>query len=98
MHFHHPNGTTTSISWNGQQADIDENGVFELPVEAAADLATFGIVPGDPEPAEVTVPVSQWKNVDLLAKAVELGLELPPDIKRPDLIKAVTEAINAAKA
>ena len=73
--------------------------MFDLPEAAAVDLAAFGIVAGDPapaEPADVPVPVSQWKNVDLLAKAAELGLELPPDIKRPDLIKAVTAAVTAA--
>lgn len=99
MHFYHPKGTALSIGWNGEAFEPDANGVFDLPEEAAADLVAFGIIPGDPapaEPAEVTVPISQWKNVDLLAKAGELGLELPPDIKRPDLIKAVTAAVTAA--
>jgi hypothetical protein len=97
MHFFHPKGTVTAIGWHEQNFDPDTNGVFDLPEEAAADLAAFGVIPGDPppvEPAEVLVPVSQWKNVDLLAKADQLGLQLPPDIKRPDLIKAVTDAIN----
>ena len=99
MHFYHPKGTATSIGWNGEAFEPDANGVFDLPAEAARDLAPFGILAGDPAPAEaaeIAVPVSQWKNVDLLAKATELGLELPPDIKRPDLIKAVTTAITAA--
>jgi hypothetical protein len=97
MHFYRPNSPLTSVSWQDHSADADANGVVDLPEEAAADLAAFGIIPGDPapaEPAEVTVPISQWKNVDLLAKADQLGLQLPPDIKRPDLIKAVTDAIN----
>ena len=101
MHFYHPQDAVTSIGWNGESFDPDANGVFDLPEEATADLAAFGLVPGDPapaEPVEVVVPVSQWKNDALLAKAVELGLELAPDIKRPDLIKAVTAAINGAKA
>ena len=96
MKFYDPNGAAKSIGWNGEAYDPDENGVFDIPEEAAPTLADFGIIPGEPAPAEptiVTVPVSQWKNVDLLAKAAELGLELAPDIKRPDLIKAVTAAM-----
>jgi hypothetical protein len=98
MHFHHPKGTVMSIGWDGKSFDPDENGVFDLPEQAAADLAAFGLIPGDPAPAEpeVFVPVSQWTNVALLAKAKEIGLELPPDIKRPDLIKAVSTALTAA--
>ena len=101
MHFYDPQGAATSIGWNGESFEPDANGVFDLPDEALRDVTSFGIVAGDPapaEPAEVLVPISQWKNVDLLAKAAELGIELPPDIKRPDLIKAVTTAINAAPA
>jgi len=98
MHFHHPDSPITSLSWQGEQFAADANGVVDLPEAAGADLAAFGIVPGDPalaEPAEITVPVSQWKNVDLLAQAKVLGLELPPDIKRPDLIQAVAAAMKA---
>lgn len=93
MHFHHPSNTPTSLSWQGEAFEPDENGVFDLPEAAAADLAAFGIIPGDPGPAEVAVPISQRSNVDLLAKAADLGLELPADIKRPDLIKAVAAAV-----
>ncbi len=96
MHFHHPSNTPTSLSWQGEAFEPDENGVFDIPEAAAADLAAFGIIAGDPGPAEpavVVVPVSQWTNVALLAKATELGLQLPPDIKRPDLIKAVAAAV-----
>jgi hypothetical protein len=98
MHCYHPQNTASGISWGGQQFEPDANGVFDVPEAAAADLAAFGIVPGDPapaEPAEVTVPISQWKNVDLLAKAAELGLQLDPAIKRPDLIQAVAAALKA---
>jgi hypothetical protein len=96
MHFHHPGNTPTSLSWQGEAFEPDENGVFDISEAAAADLAAFGIIAGDPalpEPAEVAVPISQWKNDALLAKAAELGLQLPPDIKRPDLIKAVAAAV-----
>jgi len=85
----------TAISWQGQQFEADANGVFEVPDDAAPELAAFGLIPGEPE--TVTVPVSQWKNDVLLAKAAELGLELAADIKRPDLIKAVSEALKAAE-
>lgn len=98
MHFYHPQNAATAISWQGQDFAPDANGVFDLPEEAAADLDAFGIIQGDPdlpEPAEIAVPVSQWKNVDLLAQAKVLGLELPPDIKRPDLIQAVAAAMKA---
>jgi hypothetical protein len=40
------------------------------------------------------VPVSQWSNADLLAKAAELNIELPADIKRPALIQAVAAALK----
>lgn len=98
MHFYHPENIATSVSWQGEQFAPDADGVFDLPGAAAADLAAFGVLPGDPapaEPAEIAVPVSQWKNVDLLAQAKVLGLELPPDIKRPDLIQAVAAAMKA---
>ena len=91
----------TSLSWNGNQFDADANGGFEVPDEAVVDLASFGVLPGEAapsEPANVVIPVSQWRNVDLLAKAEEIGLELPPDIKRPALIQAVAAALSQKAA
>ena len=76
----------TSVSWGGKTYSIDEHGAFDVPDEAVPDLLAHGLTPtapAAPDPDEITVPVSQWKNEALIAKAAELGLELAADIKRP---------------
>lgn len=97
MHVHDPKAAVTSLSWGGQRFDPDERGVFDVPEEAIPHLVAHGLVAGDPpaaEPEDIAVPIPRWKNEALLAKAAELGLELAPDIKRPDLIQAVTTALK----
>ena len=91
-----PDGAT-SISWGGQTFEADSTGAFEVPAEAVADLLPHGLTtrPVTADDVPITVPISQWKNEDLLTKAAALGLNLSPDIKRPQLIQAVTEALKA---
>jgi len=95
MFFHHP--TITSLSHDGETYTADERGVIEAPASAAEAFAAFGVLPWtDPghQAPQAPKPISQWSNDDLKAKAVELGLELPEDIKRAELIQAVTGAIK----
>ena len=77
----HSTNDQTSVFWGGQVFEADERGLFDVPEKALTDLMSHGLVIGErvttDEPEVVAVPVSNWKNVDLLAKAEELGLELP---------------------
>jgi len=87
----------TSLSWRGQGYTADENGVFDVPEEALPDLAPFGLIPGEPTPATSTGAPngnpSQWTTEALQAEALRLGVDAT--LPRPDLIKAVAQAIKA---
>lgn len=101
MKIHDPKKQITSLSWAGEPYEADADGVFDLPAEALADLQPFGLeaIPEPPEagdPAdEPAGPISRWPSEALKVKAAELGLQLPEDIKRQDLVKAVSEAMKA---
>jgi len=88
----------TSVSWGGEVFKADAEGAFDVPDEAVPDLQLHGLALTDDQDDDDSQlkekPISQWKKEDLLAKAEELGLDLPEDIKKPELIQAVAAAIK----
>ena len=84
-----------SCSWQGEEFPIVD-GLVEVPDDAVPEFLSHGFTYNlDEQPAAPTTPLSQWKNDDLKAKALEIGLVLAADIKRPELIQAVSEALKA---
>jgi hypothetical protein len=89
--------STGSCSWQGEEFQI-KDGLVEVPDDAVPEFLAHGFtynVDEQPDPAtQPTTPLSQWRNDDLKAKAAEIGLDVT-GMDRPQLIKAVCEAVKA---
>jgi hypothetical protein len=92
----------TGCSWNGETFERQEDGSFEVPNEAAADLAIHGFTATAPVVATVqtvteTVALSgnpaKWTKDQLAAEALRLGIDATQD--RSTLLKLVAAARKA---
>lgn len=90
-----------AVSYNGTQYNADGYGMIEVPDEAAPKLiADFNfIIAGDgtdkePSSVKTAKPIATWSNDELKEKADELNIDVK-DMKRNDLLKAVSAAMKA---
>lgn len=87
----------TSCSWGGETFEA-QDGAFEVPEQAAADLLAHGFTTVAPEgePAPAAPPSgnpAQWKKEVLTAEAVRLGVN--PELPRAEILAAVAGARKA---